>query len=136
LLDRISGLDNFKFTFKLDIWLGEEKEDVLVSMPNDILGQQALYIIIENIIRNTAKHGSKVSKDGKLKEHIVFTIRIRESSLDPSLYQVTIFDNIKSNREENTTEITCSTSEEAATLSEIFPESKHKIDCDDCENKC
>ena len=26
-------------------------------MPNDLLGDQAFYLLLENVIRNTAKHG-------------------------------------------------------------------------------
>lgn len=91
LLNRISGVSNFKFRIETDIIInGDKFEDVDVAISNDLMGQHAFYIIIENIIRNTAKH-SGASKD----ETIIFTIRVRESKLNSSLLQFTVFDNIK-----------------------------------------
>lgn len=96
LLDRISGVDDFKFSIKVDIKInGKSETDVSVAMANDILGQQALYIILENIIRNTAKHGSKITHEKDWSEKVVFTIRVRESTLNPNYYQITVFDNLK-----------------------------------------
>lgn len=95
LLNRISGIDKFEFKIKADIEIDNEiKEDVEVAISNDLIGQHAFYIITENIIRNTAKH-SKKSKKSKEKKPIEFTIRVRESELDSSLYSITIFDSIK-----------------------------------------
>lgn len=80
LLEHISGLDNFKFEikftrngkeFKKDNQ-GEGEDDLLVAIPNDILGTQAFYNILENIIRNSAKHSDK-SKLGE-KENVVFAV--------------------------------------------------------------
>ncbi|MCB0448387.1 MAG: hypothetical protein KDD03_12945, partial [Gelidibacter sp.] len=102
LLDRISGLDNFKFTFKLDVQLDNGNEDVQVAIANDVLGQQALYIILENIIRNTAKHGSKTAKENCLPQHVIFTVRVRESTLNPQYYQITVFDNVQAAIKNNT----------------------------------
>ena len=55
-----------------------------VSIPNDILGKQAIYTIFENVIRNSAKHGShkrdkftidvQCSTDVNYPDHIKFTI--------------------------------------------------------------
>lgn len=80
LLEHISGLDNFKFKieFKRNGKEFEKDEkgnicnDLLVAIPNDILGTQAFYNILENIIRNSAKHSDK----SKLKpgDDVVFTI--------------------------------------------------------------
>lgn len=63
LLEHITGLSdfNYKINFKKNgksifSEKGEINEDVLVAIPNDILGMQAFYNILENIIRNTAKH--------------------------------------------------------------------------------
>lgn len=74
LLEHISGLDNFEFKIKfqkngVDL---NETNDLLVAIPNDILGTQAFYNILENIIRNSAKHSDK-SKLGE-KENVVFTV--------------------------------------------------------------
>lgn len=64
LLNRISGISaNVKFMF--EVYLNgkkvsiEEQNDFYVSMPNDVLGCHAFYIIIENIIRNICKHAQK-----------------------------------------------------------------------------
>ena len=71
LLEHISGLSDFKYKiefrkngkrFKASKIDDDDKEasedDLLVAIPNDILGTQAFYNILENIIRNTAKHSS------------------------------------------------------------------------------
>lgn len=60
LLEHISGLSDFKYeiVFKKDGELLNDTNDLLVAIPNDILGTQAFYNILENIIRNTAKHAS------------------------------------------------------------------------------
>lgn len=98
LLNHISGIGNFKFIFKLA--KEEGNEDVLINevndfaaaFPNDILGCQAFYNIIENIIRNTAKHHSWVSGA----DIITFTIRIKESDSGAGcLYCVEIDDGLK-----------------------------------------
>ncbi len=61
LLEHISGLDSFKY--KIEFTKNGEPlttdKDLLVAIPNDILGTQAFYNILENIIRNTAKHSDK-----------------------------------------------------------------------------
>lgn len=82
LNDRISGLDKFYYeitvckpdrtkngnlcesiTEKKDCHCcvddrNSTKDDIQLSIPNDVLGVQAFYNILENIIRNTAKHGT------------------------------------------------------------------------------
>jgi predicted Rossmann-fold nucleotide-binding protein len=78
LLEYISGLSgfNYKIEFKRrnngDL---TESNDLLVAIPNDILGQQAFYNILENIIRNTAKHGN--SSHDK-----IFTVEFIDESED------------------------------------------------------
>lgn len=80
LLEHISGLDNFEFKieFKRNGKDFEKDEngnilnDLLVAIPNDILGTQAFYNILENIIRNTAKHSYKKTLGGK--PVVVFTV--------------------------------------------------------------
>lgn len=74
LLEHISGLDKWGFEIKFKK-NGEDltdDNDLLVAIPNDILGTQAFYNILENIIRNTAKHSDK----SKLEENekVVFTV--------------------------------------------------------------
>lgn len=100
LLEHISGLSkNFPYEIKIQfsgIELSEET-DRTIALPNDILGSQAFYNILENIIRNTAKHNQE--KGGNL---TTFTINISEikerSDLVPEaqniFYQVEVYDSI------------------------------------------
>lgn len=109
LLNHISGLEeNFPFSFKVvnhvakvspDAMEGKDdaarenlrKEaldsDLQVSVPNSIIGWHALYNIIENVIRNVAKHG-----DSNLEEN-VFTLELSEDSGHPHLYDVLLYHN-------------------------------------------
>jgi len=63
LLDHISGTslngDQISLIGRYEgrrLTLNELDSDPIVALPNDILGAQALYVILENIIRNCAKH--------------------------------------------------------------------------------
>jgi hypothetical protein len=88
LLDRISGINgDVKFTFELllDNVSIERNNDFYVSMPNDVLGCHAFYIIIENIIRNVCKHAKKDKLYFKL------CINITESENFSSYYKVEIY---------------------------------------------
>ncbi|HSS20964.1 MAG TPA: hypothetical protein VLL54_12890 [Pyrinomonadaceae bacterium] len=103
LLDRISGLDSniefdiavsFKEKRKLHS-LRKEKDpnDQLLAIPNDILGCQAFYIIIENIIRNVTKH-SKVDEravEGKPLKFLI-TVVLEKYRGNPGYYEVSIYD--------------------------------------------
>lgn len=101
LLNRISGLENFQYGFSFEGGLIESEikpdglieysKDVTVAISNDIMGQHAFYVILENIIRNTAKHGKKAD-DGKLHN---IKIVLKESETDSSLYQLTVYDDIE-----------------------------------------
>ncbi len=76
LLNHIAGVANFNYRF--DLFHGQEKlcpsNDIGAAFPNDILGCQAFYNIIENVIRNTAKHHF-----GKTNERpVTFTIRFKD----------------------------------------------------------
>jgi len=86
LLEHISGLDKWQFEikftrngkeFKKDNH-GEGAEDLLVAIPNDILGTQAFYNILENIIRNSAKYAQKLAERDEngesVKKPTVFTV--------------------------------------------------------------
>ena len=79
LLNYISGVSDFKYQFqilhnnnKIDL---TTENDIGIAFPSDVLGCQAFYNIIENIIRNTAKH-SKPTQNG---ETLIFTINIRDN---------------------------------------------------------
>lgn len=98
LLDRISGVIG-KLKFKIEVRLkrnnqwhqlkGEENPfDPVVSMPNDILGSQAFYIILENIIRNVAKH-SKLSDN-----NFTIFVDIEDSNINQNFYALSIYDSI------------------------------------------
>lgn len=123
LLDRISGISNFHFKIIAKNSVNKKEEvftiteqpknnstqaegektkyeisnDLMVSIPNDILGCHALYIIIENIIRNCVKHGINRDEDkkGKCAENplnICIEIKNCVESENNELYEVTIFD--------------------------------------------
>jgi hypothetical protein len=105
LLNRISGISEteFKYSIELRSCVGSKKperitkaNDIAVSMTNDILGAQAFYIIIENLIRNIAKHGRP---DRTEKAKIKIIVQIGEYEGDPEFYEVSIFDNLKRSKE-------------------------------------
>ena len=91
LLDLIPGVSNFKSVFRLE-YNGQPFDcikDKPVIMPADIFGVMAFYNIIENIIRNTAKHSRNKSGDGT-----TFTIEISDNKKDvPSTYYCVEIDN-------------------------------------------
>ncbi len=105
LLNYISGVSAFKYAIQIrdcricetrncaspcdPITIGNEiSKDIQVSMPNDVMGFHALYVIIENIIRNTAKHGRAV-------QPVDFTLEIRPCKEDNTLYEVWFYDSCK-----------------------------------------
>ena len=96
LLDRISGIDNFKFTIIVELKGLGEQDDISLAIANGLMGQHAFFIILENIIRNTAKHGLKICRS-----KVTFTVRFQESSLDNNYYRCTVFDNIEPEKEAN-----------------------------------
>lgn len=122
LLDRISGIDNFKYRISLHDCRHCDKSlcflddcrkeislenDFAVTIPNDIIGQHAFYNIIENLIRNTAKHSAK-QPDGS----VTFHIEVREPDKEQckrcpalnSYYEIHIYDSIDMPTEEVTLE--------------------------------
>ena len=73
LLNHISGIPGFRY--KLNLKYGDDplplrKDDIAVAFPGDVIGCQAFYNIIENVIRNTAKHTMHQSGE----KEAVFTI--------------------------------------------------------------
>lgn len=91
LLNHISGISDFTFGFSLmhnGVPLSEE--DIMVAFPGDVLGSQAFYNIIENIIRNTAKHANKI--DHAL---VLFNINFIDEKDFPDYYCVEIDNGIK-----------------------------------------
>jgi len=74
-LNLISAVDSFRYSFSF-LYQGEEltkENDIAVMIPGGALGQQAFYNIIENIIRNTAKHSGN-----REKEQVTFTVNFLE----------------------------------------------------------
>lgn len=78
----------------------EIKGDVQIAIPGGIIGHQAFYTIIENIIRNAAKHGwSSPKEDNKHNkpDNLEITIEI-DDKIDRNFIIFRIYDNIsKSN---------------------------------------
>jgi len=104
LMNNISGVDNFPYSVMIkDCRNNEEGEeckgidkDIPISIPNDSIGYHALYVIIENIIRNTAKHQFHgKTKDGKF----AFSLEIRNSTENNMLYEACIYDNVEINNQ-------------------------------------
>jgi hypothetical protein len=92
LLREISGKeDEFQYGFNLHYNNDKDKKGPQVAMPNGLLGQQAFYIIIENIIRNTAKHES-IPEDKK----VCFTIDANSNTegLKKDFCEITIYSNL------------------------------------------
>jgi hypothetical protein len=107
LLDNISGRSNkfkYKIEFKRDGIVIDNTTDFSIAMPNDVLGCQAFYNIIENVIRNTAKHAKAPAE-----QIINFTVNFRDIALNEvekleslkncyqSYYCVEIYDDIEIN---------------------------------------
>lgn len=75
LLNHISGVPAFEYKFRLRYNrkpLNGQK-DIAVAFPSDVLANQAFYNIIENIIRNTAKHAS-TDRNKNENDCVMFTI--------------------------------------------------------------
>ncbi len=111
LLEYISGKNDIRekdISLKLNSRVGEGirikttdvdrtvENDLLVSLPNDILGCHALFVILENIIRNAAKHSIvKTDTIGTLE----LTIVIDDTNGD--YYKITVVDNLGEKNREN-----------------------------------
>lgn len=102
LLNLISGVQEFPYKIKVKdsrncneqnvnnesmFCTGEDSKDIPVSIPNGIMGYHALYVIIENIIRNSAKHQSGQNLNRE------FILEIKNSQFDETLYEVLVYDN-------------------------------------------
>lgn len=96
LSDYISGKSDIK-SVNIEIIYKNGSEDLLVSFPNDILGCHALYVILENIIRNAAKHSAMPDSNRKVK--LSLTVNISDAQGD--YYKIAIIDNLgESNADE------------------------------------
>ena len=82
LLNHISGVPKFNYEFKL-LYNGKPlnaQNDIFVAFPGDVLANQAFYNIIENIIRNTAKHASIGQNNNN--DRVTFTIDFSDEYSD------------------------------------------------------
>lgn len=92
LLNRISGLENdvkYQLVLKKNNNVFAKNDDFYISMPNDVLGCHAFYIILENIIRNICKHTKDISTDGKL--NFQLCINISENTDFSNYYKVEVY---------------------------------------------
>lgn len=110
LLNHISGVDNFKYSIavkdcrkcklpnctNLDCKSNGTDKDIPVSLPNGIMGYHALFILIENVIRNTAKHQSgKSNNQPDSNREKVFTLEIWDSRYNNTYYEVLLYDSVE-----------------------------------------
>lgn len=88
LLKYISGVTDFRYRFclKHNGKLLSEHNDIAVAFSSDMLGTQAFFNIIENVIRNTAKH-SRYKNQGDVN---VITIEFQDVTDYPNHYRVEI----------------------------------------------
>ena len=75
-----------------------EEEPICVGIPGGFLGIQAFYGILENILRNTAKHNveyikRKINVDNNWK--LALNIDCTPSKLSSNLWDISIYDNIE-----------------------------------------
>lgn len=94
LLRLISGVHDFEYTIvvKIDGFKPTDTgfKDCIASIPNDILGVHAIFLILENIIRNTAKYYETQQQN----HQVCFTLNIKSSSVEHNYIEFEIFDNI------------------------------------------
>jgi hypothetical protein len=92
LLNRISGLESsvkYQLVLKKNNEELAKNDDFYISMPNDVLGCHAFYIILENIIRNICKHTKDISSGGKL--NFQLCVNISENTDFPNYYKVEVY---------------------------------------------
>ena len=95
LLKYITGSSDVSFDMKAgryNINFDYPDEDVAVDIPNELLGSHALYIILENLIRNAVKH-SVIPKVGS-RLLLNFKIIVEEDNSYPDYYRLRIIDNL------------------------------------------
>jgi len=74
-------------TFKVNI-----EKDIAIAIPGGIVGYHAFYVILENIIRNCAKHTFAKMKE---KKDLEIWINFEDDAKEPSSYwRVKIYDNL------------------------------------------
>ena len=91
LLDYISGLPKYSWEKNIEITPSEsgKRKSNVISLPNDQFGAHAIYIIFENIIRNSFKHDPI-----RTSEKLILTIDIDDYVHNEHLKKITITDNL------------------------------------------
>ena len=95
LMNHISGLEeNFEYEIQIvrEGKLAEKEGRLQVAVPNDVVGTHAFYNILENIIRNTAKHSQGVSGDGVTFKIVFSDIDVEE--MDKTLQAISFTNNV------------------------------------------
>lgn len=69
-------------------------DDVLVAIPGGAVGRHALYSILENMMRNSAKYGRKCELSGKRPETLEVTMRLRSPGADKDYWLLELSDNL------------------------------------------
>jgi len=78
-----------------------KQEPICVGIPGGFLGIQAFYGILENILRNTAKHNVEyIKKKINLDNNWKLTLNIDFSESSPNLWHISIYDNIEREKKE------------------------------------
>lgn len=138
LLENISGLTGFEYKIEFKYPFGVD--DLILAMPNDVLGCQALYNIIENVIRNTAKHGKHSDKNNIKDEKglVIFTVEFNEVSTESlndlkkeldELYEVKIYDNLAISG----SKVAWSDSEKDEYRSQVYGENEMPVNIDNID---
>jgi len=97
LLEHISGIEdlgvenlNLRANVDGEDATEDDAKDVPFSSPNGLLGAHALYVIVENIIRNSAKH----AYDSSEQDGFDLTIDVNEAERYPGLAEVSVYDSL------------------------------------------
>lgn len=117
LLNFISGIDIDTFKFRINCESKDgvplnEKNDISVAFPSDMLSQSAFFNIVENILRNTSKH----NQDKIDNKEVTFIINIEPIKSEDDFLKVEIYDNIDLGKVDCKTE----KDEEKETIREYF----------------
>lgn len=69
------------------------QEDIELAIPGGIVGYHAIYVILENIIRNASKYGWGAIEDRTTKRNLEITIEVEEIE-ESGFVEVKIWDNV------------------------------------------
>lgn len=83
--------NKFNCISKDDHFINTQYEKMWVNIPESSIGLQAFYSILENFIRNSAKHGDRniLSREG-----LKICVQLSEHENDSELYKIRIWDNV------------------------------------------